>query len=177
MRFGTGMGAVLVFRSGGGRGVPGGGKGCPLPMTIGCGVSFASGCPLAFWSACRCRAFHPHFLAVTAAFVTAAKDIRFASTVEDFEEDIEFSRLTSFPNDPNDFADGASELNDALLMLDGLGRYEGSLFESIVASEILREGCGARSLSALFSMFVAFLEDADDWLPDFSGRDGDPTGV
>lgn len=34
-RFGTGIGAVLVFLSGGGNGVPGGGSGCPRPITNG----------------------------------------------------------------------------------------------------------------------------------------------
>jgi hypothetical protein len=87
-------------------------------------------------------------LAVAAALDTAAKDIRFASTADDFEEDVEFSRLTSLtnaPNDPYDFADGASETNDALLMLDGLGGNDGALFVLMLVSEIFREGCGVRS--------------------------------
>jgi hypothetical protein len=35
LRFGTGMGAVFDFLSGGGSGVPGGGNGRPRPIIIG----------------------------------------------------------------------------------------------------------------------------------------------
>jgi hypothetical protein len=121
LRFGTGIGAVFVLLSGGGRGVPGGGKGCPRPMTNGW-MGSCSGIPAGFWSPCRCIAFHPHFLAVAAALVIFASEIRLLSVVDDLpEEDVEFSRLGSCPSDPKDLADGASDTNDALLMLAGLG--------------------------------------------------------
>ena len=78
-----------------------------------------------FWSPCRWIAFHPHFLAVAAALVTAAKERRFVSPVEDFPDDeVEFSRLGSRPKDPKDFVEGASDLKDAVLMLAGLGGSE-----------------------------------------------------
>ena len=68
-------------------------------------------------------AFQPHFLAVAAAFVTAANERRFVSAVDDFpEDDVEFSRLGSCPNPKFDnLADGTSDLNDAVLILAGLG--------------------------------------------------------
>ena len=51
LRFGTGIGAVFVFLSGGGSGTPGGGRGCPRPMTKGRGGS--SDGLSDFWSPCR----------------------------------------------------------------------------------------------------------------------------
>jgi hypothetical protein len=61
-------------------------------------------------------------LAVAAALVIFASEIRLDSVVDGLlEEDVEFSRLGSCPSDPNDFADGDSDFNDALLVLAGLG--------------------------------------------------------
>jgi hypothetical protein len=91
-RFGTGIGAVLVFLSGGGNGIPGGGSGCPLPITKGRGDSS----DIDLCSPCLWSAFQPHFFAVAAALVTAARERRFVSDVADFpDEDVEFSRLGS----------------------------------------------------------------------------------
>src|SRR5450756_2857715 len=98
-RFGTGIGAVLVFLSGGGRGTPGGGRGWPRPITRGRGGS--SDGPSDFWSPWRWIAFQPHFFAVAAALLTAAKDNRFVSAVDDFPEEVVelvFSRLRSRPS-------------------------------------------------------------------------------
>lgn len=121
LRFGTGIGAVLVFLSGSGRGVPGGGKGWPRPITNGW-LGSCSGIPGDFWSPCRCIAFHPHFLAVAAALVMFASEIRLFSLEDDLlEEEVEFSRPRSCPSEPKDIADGDSDLNDTLLMLAGLG--------------------------------------------------------
>jgi len=51
-----------------------------------------------------------------------ASEIRLFSLVDGLpEEDVEFSRLGSCPSEPKDIADGDSDLNDALLMLAGLG--------------------------------------------------------
>ena len=112
--------------------------------------------------------------------LTTARDMRFASTVDDFpDEDAEFSRLGSRPKDPNDFIDGGSALNDVLVMLVGLDGYEFEII-SLLSSELLGEGWGVVSLSVPFSKLAEFLDDAEDWLPRFSisdGRDGDPTGV
>ena len=79
LRFGTGIGAVLVLRSGGGRGVPGGGNGFPRP--IGCvksGISLP--CSEAMesfvWSRLLCSAFNPHFRAFSAALATALRVFR-----------------------------------------------------------------------------------------------------
>jgi hypothetical protein len=86
-------------------------------------------------------AFQPHFFAVAAAFVTAASERRLVSAVEDFpDEDVEFSRLGSCPN-PNvdDLVDGASDLNDAVLILAGLGGWELGT-GLVVTSETLRDG-------------------------------------
>jgi hypothetical protein len=67
-------------------------------------------------------AFHPHFLAVAAAFVTAARDKRLVSAVEDFPADEdEFSRLESFRQEAKDLAFGASGVNGAIFILVGLG--------------------------------------------------------
>ena len=58
---------------------------------------------------------------VAAALVTAARERRFVSAVDDFpDEEVEFSRLGSRPNDPNDLVDGTSDKNDTLLILAGL---------------------------------------------------------
>ena len=187
MRFGTGIGAVFVFLSGGGRGTPGGGSGCPRPMTRGreglCAPSAkASGaCPCR----CRCIAFHPHFLAVSAALDTAARDSRFASGVNDLTDDkVELvSRLESNPNEPKNFVDGASDRNDAVLILAGLGGYEDSFekpFESLTISDTLVEGCGVKSFCKSFSDATEARGDVDGRLPSLSiieGCEGDPTGV
>jgi hypothetical protein len=59
-------------------------------------------------SPCRCMAFHPHFLAVAAALVTAVRDRRLVSAAEDFPDEGEgFSRRGSFPKEAKDFADNA----------------------------------------------------------------------
>ena len=93
--FGTGIGAVFVFLSGRGRGTPGGGRGCPRPITSGrVGVSSEE---VSILSPLRCNAFQPHFFAVAAAFVTAAKDnLLVSAAVEDLlDDEVEFSRLGS----------------------------------------------------------------------------------
>jgi len=108
LRFGTGMGAVLVFLSGGGRGVPGGGNGLPRP--IGSDVSGLLSEPdkpssfrvSPFLAA---SAFRPHLFAEAAALATDVSMTRldglFASGVlrdlaED-EVDVE-SRLRAVPS-------------------------------------------------------------------------------
>ena len=63
-------------------------------------------------------AFHPHFLAVAAALVTAARDRRFVSL--DLTDELEESSFRrSQENDPKDFDEGASDLDEALLGLGG----------------------------------------------------------
>lgn len=57
-------------------------------------------------------ASQPHFLAVAAAFVTAAKEMRLFSAVDDFPEETESSRPRE-PKEVKDFVDGASDLNEA----------------------------------------------------------------
>ena len=114
--------------------------------------------------------------------LTAARDNRFVSAADDFPEEeveVEFSRLGSRPSDPKDLVDGASDLNEALLILAGLGGYELG-FEKRLVFETLMEACGVKSLWGTFSDCVDSREDTEDWLPALSildGRDGDPTGV
>jgi hypothetical protein len=130
------------------------------------------------WSLCRCKAFHPHFLAVAAALVTAARERRLVSATVDFPDDEEFSRLGLFPKESNGFVDGASELNETLLALAGLGGEE-SAIEPLTESETLMDACGVK----LFSKSCSGAdprEDTEDWLPAFwvlERRDGEPTGV
>jgi hypothetical protein len=50
-----------------------------------------------------------------------------------------FSRLRSRPSDPKDFVDGASDLNEALLILAGLGGYEFE-FEKVFELETFMDG-------------------------------------
>lgn len=103
--FGTGIGAVLVFLSGGGNGIPGGGSGCPLPIGfVISGVSslsrLATGDSLVL-----CKAFNPHLLAVAAALVTADKLILFSGngslgvSLDLLEEEEDEVSRRSVPND------------------------------------------------------------------------------
>ena len=53
--------------------------------------------------------------------LTAARDMRFASAVDEFpDEDVEFSRFGLRPKDPNDFTESGSDPNEALLKPVGL---------------------------------------------------------
>jgi hypothetical protein len=121
-------------------------------------------------------------LAVAAALLTAARDNRFVSAAVDFPEEVvevEFSRRGSRPREPNDLEDGASDLSEALLILDGLGGYElelGKWFEL----ETLIDGWGVSSFWVSFSDCSDSREDTEDWVPALSireVRDGEPTGV
>lgn len=73
------IGANLDLLSGRGKGIPGGGSGCPRPMGW-----FRSTAELDWeaepglaWSFCLCRAFQPQFFACAAALVTTASVLRF----------------------------------------------------------------------------------------------------
>jgi hypothetical protein len=96
--------------------------------------------------------------------LTAVKDSRFVSTVEELPEEeveVEFSLLKSRPSEPKDLVDGASDLKEALLILAGLGGYE-LVFEKRFALETLIEGCGVRSFWASFSDCSDSREEAED---------------
>jgi hypothetical protein len=96
--------------------------------------------------------------------LTAAKDNRFVSAVDDFPEDaveLVFSRLRSRPSEPKDLVDGASDLNEALLMLAGLGGYELG-FEKGFELEILIDACGVKSFWVSFSDCSDSREDTED---------------
>jgi hypothetical protein len=96
--------------------------------------------------------------------LTAAKDNRFVSAVDDFPEDaveLVFSRLRSRPSEPKDFVDGASDLNEALLILAGLGGYELG-FEKGFGLEILIDACGVKSFWVSFSDCSDSREDTED---------------
>jgi hypothetical protein len=101
-------------------------------------------------------------LAVAAALVIFAREIRLLSVVDDLlEEEVEFSRLGSCPSDPKDLVDGASDLNDALLMLAGLGGKE-LASEWLGMSKTLTEACGVQSFWGSFSDWIISRDDIED---------------
>lgn len=170
---GTGIGAVLVFLSGGGRGVPGGGSGLPRPMGSKClsGDSVGDGEGRSVW---RLRASKPHFLAWAAALVIAASESFFSWPILEEEEDVvePVSRRLSWPKER------ASEWMLSVLMLAGLGVFE--FFLELGAVSVGARDCWGVKSVPLSEVFEC-AEETDEKLPDFSFNmellDGEPTGV
>jgi len=143
------------------------------------GPSCPSGCASPRFSPCRCIAFHPQFLAVAAALVTAASVRRLVSALDLVEEEAVVSRLDSSPNDPNDPVDWVSDLTEEFVKLAGLGGYEDEELEPKVGSMPFIEDRGVMSLCGS-ECVDSRDEDAEDWLPCLSifvGLEGEPTGL
>lgn len=173
-RFCTGIVVIFEPFTGGGRGVPGGGRGCPRP--IGWFRSTGGFCSLAFpflASLCFWRAFQPHCLAVTAAFATAASVVRFPSPFVEAALDatvLFVSRL----NKPLEIEPVAllieAAFEDAAVVelgsVDSVARNDSA--DDVVLRLLLATGVRSDS----FSLSVASREDPEDWLRAFATGGG-----